>query len=237
MRTNYFYLLITLLLFSSCSKQEDVSVTDEPDYLSIGNQTFTINVNESFPLEGELISIDDEFISEIKGNNIIGKHVGETEISMKGIKGIVKNKIIVNGSNNIIKKPYLMEAPNEPLPIPSSVLFKELGEVDYYYQSKGSWHYNSYIAPYKYGELYYYYISEPNNSLSIEYIEIQIPISTNNLLYCNTFLSENYEHLSSTLGEEWYYHMTKGIIDYKVRFFIQSNDSGTDVYRIEYSIP
>ena len=152
-------------------------------------------------------------------------------------KGIVKNKIIVNGRKKKKKKPYLMEAPNEPLPIPSSVLFKELGEVDYYYQSKGRWHYNSYIAPYKYGELYYYYISEPNNSLSIEYIEIQIPISTNNLLYCNTFLSENYEHLSSTLGEEWYYHMTKGIIDYKVRFFIQSNDSGIDVYRIEYSIP
>lgn len=237
MKTNYLFLLITLLFISSCSKQEEINTPKEPEYLSTGNQTFTINVNETFPLEGELISIEDDFISEIKGNSIIGKHIGETEISMKGSKGIVRNKIIVNGSYNIIKKPFFMESPNKPLPIPSSVLFEELGEVDYYFQSQGRWHYDSYIAPYKYGELYYYYISEPNNSSSIEYIEIQIPINTNNLLYCNTFLTENYEYLSSILGEEWYYHMTKGVIDYKVRFFIQSNDSGTDVYRIEYSIP
>lgn len=237
MKTNYLFLLITLLFISSCSKQEELSTPEEPEYLSNGNQTFTINVNEAFPLEGELISIEDEFISEIEGSSIIGKHVGETEISMKGTKGIVKNKIIVNGSSNIIKKPYLMESPNKPLPIPSSILFDELGEVDYYFQSQGRWHYDSYIAPYKYGELFYYYISEPNNRLNIEYIEIQIPINTNNLLYCNAFLTENYEYLSSISGEEWYYHMTKGVIDYKVRFFIQGNDSGTDVYTIEYSIP
>ncbi len=91
MKTNYLFLLITLLFISSCSKQEEINTPKEPEYLSTGNQTFTINVNETFPLEGELISIEDDFISEIKGNSIIGKHIGETEISMKGSKGIVRN--------------------------------------------------------------------------------------------------------------------------------------------------
>ena len=212
---------------------------------------FNIEVSNNLTLEGKILDISDNFVAEVyEKSTIKALHVGKAEITMQGKNGLVTHYIVVNPSYNIIPEPLLMYEPLPALPIPTNYLFSKWGEV-YFAQSNG-WHRHSYFATYQKGEIFYDYISEPNNRYEIDYINIEVPQTSENLVYCSKYLKERFEKVASTLKSEWYAHKKQSAIDYMVEFTTVSHGLGpltknvntkistrsaSDYYRIEYSIP